>query len=115
MRPCGYSRQKDIACSAVVANMGTAADAHAAAARTVEHFDGIDIDRVNNAATNPIPGPLQQATDEAFEKIFGVNVKGPLELCRTAHTVMAQRGGYRSSIFRASVVCRPRPVSDYTA
>ncbi len=76
----------------VVANMGTAADAHAVAARTVEHFDGIDI-IVNNAATNPIFGPLQQATDEAFEKIFGVNVKGPLELCRTAHTVMAQRGG----------------------
>ena len=68
------------------------ADAHAVAARTVEHFDGIDI-IVNNAATNPVFGPLQQAGDEAFDKIFSVNVKGPLELCRTAHTVMSQRGG----------------------
>ena len=75
----------------IPANMGKAADAHELAARTVEHFDGIDI-IVNNAATNPIFGPLQQATDEAFEKIFAVNVKGPLELCRTAHTIMAQRG-----------------------
>jgi NAD(P)-dependent dehydrogenase (short-subunit alcohol dehydrogenase family) len=66
----------------VVGQHGHAVDAHAVAARTVEHFDGIDI-IVNNAATNPIFGPLQQATDEAFEKIFGVN-EG-LELCRTAH------------------------------
>ncbi len=76
----------------IVANMGKAADAHAVAARTVEHFDGIDI-IVNNAATNPVFGPLQQVSDEAYEKIFSVNVKGPLELCRTAHTIMAQRGG----------------------
>ena len=75
----------------IPANMGTAADAHELAARTVEHFDGIDI-IVNNAATNPVFGPLQHATDDAFEKIFSVNLKGPLELCRTAHTVMAQRG-----------------------
>ena len=76
----------------LTAHMGKAADAHELAARTVEYFDGIDI-IVNNAATNPVFGPLQHASDDAFEKIFSVNVKGPLELCRTAHTVMAQRGG----------------------
>jgi len=76
----------------ITAHMGKASDCHELAARTVEHFDGIDI-IVNNAATNPVFGPLQQSTDDAFEKIFGVNVKGPLELCRTAHSVMAQRGG----------------------
>jgi dehydrogenase/reductase SDR family protein 4 len=76
----------------IVANMGTPADAHAVAARTIEHFEGIDI-IVNNAATNPVFGPLQQASDEAFDKIFNVNVKGPLELCRTAHNAMSQRGG----------------------
>jgi dehydrogenase/reductase SDR family protein 4 len=76
----------------IPANMGKAADAHELAARTVEHFDGIDI-IVNNAATNPVFGPLQLASEDAFEKILAVNVKGPLELCKTAHTVMAQRGG----------------------
>ncbi|MCC6244548.1 MAG: SDR family oxidoreductase [Gemmatimonadaceae bacterium] len=75
----------------VAGNMANATDAHALAARAVEHFDGIDI-IVNNAATSPVLGPLQQASDDAYEKIFAVNVKGPLELCRTAHTVMAQRG-----------------------
>ena len=68
------------------------ADAHELAARTVEHFDGIDI-IVNNAATNPVFGPLQLASEDAFDKILAVNVTGPLELCKTAHTVMAQRGG----------------------
>jgi dehydrogenase/reductase SDR family protein 4 len=76
----------------IAAHMGKAADAHSIAAKAVEHFDGIDI-IVNNAATNPIFGPLQLATDDAFDKIFAVNVKGPLELCKTAHGVMAQRGG----------------------
>lgn len=76
----------------IPSHMGVAADAHEVAARTLEHFDAIDI-VVNNAATNPIFGPLQQATDDAFEKIFSVNVKGPLELCRTAHSALAQSGG----------------------
>lgn len=76
----------------LASNMGTPADAHELAARTVEHFDGIDI-IVNNAATNPMFGPLQSATNEAFDKIFAVNVKGPLELCKTAHAIMVERGG----------------------
>ena len=55
------------------ANMGRVADAHELAARTVEHFDGIGI-IVNNAATHPIFGSLQQATDAAFDKIFSVTL-----------------------------------------
>jgi NAD(P)-dependent dehydrogenase (short-subunit alcohol dehydrogenase family) len=76
----------------IASHMGKPSDAHELAARTVEHFDGIDI-IVNNAATNPIFGPLQQATDDAFDKIMAVNLRGPLELCRTAHSVMVERGG----------------------
>lgn len=76
----------------LASNMGKPSDAHELAARTVEHFDGIDI-IVNNAATNPIFGPLQQATADAFDKIFDVNVKGPFELCKTAHAIMVERGG----------------------
>jgi NAD(P)-dependent dehydrogenase (short-subunit alcohol dehydrogenase family) len=76
----------------LASTMGTPADAHELAARTVEQFDGIDI-IVNNAATNPMFGPLQSATNEAFDKIFAVNVKGPLELCKTAHAIMVERGG----------------------
>lgn len=76
----------------IASHMGRMADVQDIAARTVEHFDGIDI-VVNNAATNPVFGPLQEASTAAFDKIFAVNVKGPLELCKAAHGSMAQRGG----------------------
>ena len=85
-------RDEGLAAVGIAAHMGRASDAHALAAQTVAHFGGIDI-IINNAATNPIFGPLQQTSDEAFEKIFNVNVKGPLEICRAAHSVMAERGG----------------------
>lgn len=84
--------QEGLTVVGIPAHMGKPADAHELAARSVEHFDGIDI-IVNNAATNPVFGPLQEITDAAYEKIMSVNLKGPLELCRAAHTIMAQRGG----------------------
>jgi NAD(P)-dependent dehydrogenase (short-subunit alcohol dehydrogenase family) len=84
-------RAEGLEVAGVTAHMGKAEEAHALAARTVEQYDGIDI-IVNNAATNPVFGPLQQAGDEAFDKIFAVNLRGPLELCKTAHSVMAARG-----------------------
>jgi NAD(P)-dependent dehydrogenase (short-subunit alcohol dehydrogenase family) len=76
----------------VPAHVGRPEEARGLAARAVEAYDGIDI-IVNNAATNPVFGPLSQAGAEAFDKILDVNVKGPLELCRTAHTTMQARGG----------------------
>ncbi len=76
----------------IVAHMGTPDDVRGLAARTVEVYDGIDI-IVNNAATNPVFGPLQQQGEEVFAKIMSVNVFGPLELCRSSHSVMQERGG----------------------
>lgn len=76
----------------LAANMSHFDEVHHLGAFTVGEYGGIDI-IVNNAATNPTFGPLQQSTHEAFDKVMAVNVKGPLELCRTAHSVMAGRGG----------------------
>jgi dehydrogenase/reductase SDR family member 4 len=76
----------------VVAHMGDFDAVRGLAARTVEAYDGIDI-IVNNAATNPVFGPLQQQGEEVFAKIMSVNVLGVLELCRAAHSVMQARGG----------------------
>ncbi len=76
----------------IVANMSHMDDVRGLAARTVEVYDGIDI-IVNNAATNPVFGPLQTQGEEVFAKIMAVNVMGVLELCRSAHSVMQSRGG----------------------
>ena len=72
-------------------------------------FGGLDI-LANNAATNPVYGPILKITDGVFEKIMAVNVKGPLELARLAHPHMLKRGG--GSIINISSVggLRPEPL-----
>lgn len=49
---------------------------------TIEKYGRIDI-IVNNAATNPVFGPLEDSVD-AMEKIMQINVKAPLELAKMA-------------------------------
>jgi NAD(P)-dependent dehydrogenase (short-subunit alcohol dehydrogenase family) len=48
---------------------------------------------VNNAATNPVFGPLLMVDAGAFQKIFDVNVRGPLLLCQRLQPVMMETGG----------------------
>jgi len=55
-------------------------------------FGRIDI-LVCNAAINPVFGPLQFLTDEAFDKVMGANVKSNLWLCNLTIPAMAERGG----------------------
>jgi dehydrogenase/reductase SDR family member 4 len=61
-------------------------------ASTIKNLGGIDI-IVNNAAANPIFGPVENAGDDAFDKIMEVNVKGPLNLAKYALESMKSRGG----------------------
>jgi NAD(P)-dependent dehydrogenase (short-subunit alcohol dehydrogenase family) len=77
---------------AVAAHVGETAALRALVERTVEAFGGIDI-VVNNAATNPVYGPLLQTDEGVFDKIMAVNVRGPLELAKLAHSHMVKRGG----------------------
>ncbi len=74
------------------AHMGDFVQIARLAERTIDHFGGIDI-VVNNAAINPSFGPLLDADMQAFDKILQVNLKGPMELARCAHTSMKSRGG----------------------
>ena len=58
----------------------------------VETHGGIDI-VVNNAATNPVFGPVEATDGRAFDKIVDVNLRGPFELCKRALPSMRARGG----------------------
>ncbi len=73
-------------------HMGDDAQVRALAEQTISNFGGIDI-IVNNAAANPVFGPVQDAGDDAFDKIMDVNVKGPLNLAKYAYDAMKSRGG----------------------
>jgi NAD(P)-dependent dehydrogenase (short-subunit alcohol dehydrogenase family) len=59
---------------------------------TVKTWGGIDI-AIANAASNPYYGPLTGLPDDAFDKIFGNNVKSVLWLAAMTLPGMAERGG----------------------
>lgn len=81
-----------IQASALAAHMGDMEQARALVDAVVARHGGLDI-IVNNAATNPVFGPMMNADESVFQKIMAVNVQGPLELCKRAVPVMRSRGG----------------------
>ncbi len=76
----------------IAANMGNIEQAHALVDKTVEAYGGLDI-VINNAAANPVFGPIQQTEERAFDKIIDVNLKGPFELCKKAYPILKERIG----------------------
>ncbi len=59
---------------------------------TMSAFGRIDI-VVNNAATNPVFGPVENTEGAVFDKIMSVNVKAPFELAKMCLPVMEKNGG----------------------
>lgn len=78
--------------AAIAANTGVIEDLQRLVKFSCEVFDGVDI-IVNNAATNPVFGPVENTDERAFDKIMAVNVKGPFELAKLALPSMRTRGG----------------------
>ncbi|SEK33108.1 NAD(P)-dependent dehydrogenase, short-chain alcohol dehydrogenase family [Aquimarina amphilecti] len=60
--------------------------------KTIEHYGGVDI-LVNNAAINPVFGPIEDADESIFDKIMDINVKAPWMLSNLILESMQQRGG----------------------
>lgn len=79
-------------CQGIAANAGDEEACKALVNKVITDFGGIDI-LVNNAATNPVFGPLLSAEGWAFDKIMNVNVKAPFELSKLVHASMKSRGG----------------------
>jgi NAD(P)-dependent dehydrogenase (short-subunit alcohol dehydrogenase family) len=79
-------------CIGIAGNAGDLAANKALIEQTVAHYGGLDI-LVNNAAINPIYGPVLDCDERAFDKIMAVNVKGPFALANLAHPHLKARGG----------------------
>lgn len=60
--------------------------------QTVTTFGGVDI-LINNAATNPVFGPLDQMTGEVFDKVMNVNVRACMLLANLCKPHFEKRGG----------------------
>ena len=76
----------------IAAHMGDMEQIRALAEKTITEYGGIDI-IVNNAAANPVFGPVTETDAIVFDKIMDVNVKGPLELAKLAYPSMKSRKG----------------------
>ncbi len=69
--------------------------------RTNEQFGQIDV-VVNNAGINPIPMSVVDMTSELLDKLFAVNLKGPVRLAGLVAPLMAERG--KGSIINVATV-----------
>ncbi len=74
------------------ANVGKLDEARQLVDDTIAQLGGVDI-VVNNAATNPVYGPVENTDEGAWNKIMMVNVQGPFEIAKRALPSMTARGG----------------------
>lgn len=95
-------------CTPIAGNTGNMASCHDLIQQALEKHGKIDI-LVNNAAANPVYGPIAETEEWAFDKIMQVNVKAPFELSKLVYPVMKANGG--GSIINVSSVAGL--ISDY--
>ncbi|MCB0706818.1 MAG: glucose 1-dehydrogenase [Saprospiraceae bacterium] len=74
--------------------------------QTIDHYGRLDI-LVNNAATNPVFGPIQDTDSSAFDKIMEVNLKAPFLLSNLAFEHLKASGN--GSIIHISSVEGKKP------
>lgn len=72
-------------------------------------FGGIDV-LVNNAGISPLYGRLSEVTEELFDKVMSVNLKGPFRLAALVGERMVAAGG--GSIINVSSIGAVRPTRD---
>lgn len=77
----GQLKAKGYEATGIACNVGNMEELPALVEKSVAKYGQIDI-LVNNAASNPIFGPIHETSLEAFDKIMDVNVKAPFELTR---------------------------------
>ena len=76
----------------VACHMGEWAQIESLTKRAYKEFGRVDI-LVNNAGINPAFAPITEITSEFFDKVYAVNVKGPMRLAALIAPRMGKDGG----------------------
>lgn len=76
----------------LASNNGIESDNQALVHFTLKTFGGVDI-LVNNSASNPVFGPVENTETWAFDKIIAVNLRGPFDLSKMVLPSFKERGG----------------------
>jgi NAD(P)-dependent dehydrogenase (short-subunit alcohol dehydrogenase family) len=90
----------------VAAHVGRWDDCDALVHHVYAQFGRIDV-LVNNAGMSPLYGKLSEVTEEMFDKVLAVNLKGPFRLSALIGERMAQGDG--GSIINVSSVAAVNP------
>ncbi len=77
-------RADGIDCAPIACQMGDMDAIDVLVNATIDTYGALDV-VVNNAATNPVFGPIMETDLVAYDKIMDVNVKGPLHLSKLAY------------------------------
>lgn len=85
----------------IKSHVGNKGDRTALFTAAIKEFGGLDI-LVSNAAVNPVVGTVLTASEEAWDKIFEINVKASFLLAKEAKPIISKRGG-GSIIFISSM------------
>ena len=85
-------RAAGLQAAGIACHVGDDEQLRALVEQTLATFGAIDI-LINNAAINPVFGPLSEATPELFDKIMHINVKSCFQLANLCYPHMKKRGG----------------------
>ena len=77
--------------------------------RVYDHFGRVDV-LVNNAGMSPTYSSVAEVSEELFDKVLGVNLKGPFRLTALIGSRMAREGG--GSIVNVSSMGAVKPRGD---
>ena len=89
---------------AVACHVGNWSDCDALIGTTLERFGTIDV-LVNNAGMSPLYRSLGAVTEELFDKVIGVNLKGPFRLAAlAAEHMQAHHGGSIINVSSTSAI-----------
>ena len=91
---------------AIAYHAGSWTDADRLADAAYAEFGRVDV-LVNNAGMSPLYPSLDAVSEELFDKVIGVNLKGPFRLSTVVGTRMAAAGG--GSIINVSSIASQRP------
>jgi len=90
----------------VACHVGRWSDCDALADAAYAEFGRVDV-LVNNAGMSPLYPSLDEVSEELFDKVIGVNLKGPFRLAARIGTRMKQAG--RGSIINVSSIAAVAP------
>jgi len=85
-------KEKGYQAMGISCNVGKMEELDNLVSRTIDKWGKIDI-LVNNAATNPVFGPVQNTSLEAYDKIMDVNLKAPFQLMKLCYPYLQASSG----------------------